>query len=93
MRHGMTPTAAAEDALSRIAQFYPNFTGALVAVNITGSYGQEEVYTVSYTVVARSRDLTCYTFVCTGAANHGFGSFSYTVYTPQLGNSTVIPLP
>lgn len=65
MRRGISPTAAAEEALQRIAQYYPSFVGALVAVNISGSYG---------------------------AANHGFGSFDYTVYTPQLGNSTVIHL-
>ena len=39
MRHGMSPTAAAEDALSKIADFYPAFSGALVAVNISGDYG------------------------------------------------------
>ncbi|XP_004364899.2 aspartylglucosaminidase [Capsaspora owczarzaki ATCC 30864] len=39
MEAGMTPTAAAEDALRRIAKFYPNYLGALVAVNKQGQFG------------------------------------------------------
>ena len=39
MRRGMSPTAAAEDAIQIIAQYYPDFSGALVAVNISGDYG------------------------------------------------------
>lgn len=38
----MSPTAAAEDALRRISRYYPNYSGALVTVNITGNYGQLE---------------------------------------------------
>lgn len=66
MRRGLSPTAAAEDALNRIAQYHSEFSGAIIAVNTSGGYG---------------------------AANHGFASFEYTVYNPQLGNSTVVPLP
>ena len=65
MRRGMSPTAAAEDAIQTIAQYYPDFSGALVAVNISGDYG---------------------------AASHGFKTFTYTVYNPALGNSTVVNL-
>ena len=39
MRRGMTPSAAAQDAIKAIAQFYPTFSGAIVAVNASGSYG------------------------------------------------------
>jgi len=39
MRRGLSPTAAAEEALSRIVKFYPNFSGAIVAANISGHYG------------------------------------------------------
>ena len=37
---GMDPTTAAEDALKRINQYYPEYSGALVTLNISGSYGQ-----------------------------------------------------
>ena len=40
MRAGNSPTDAATDALSRIAKYYPDFQGALVAVNIKGQYGE-----------------------------------------------------
>lgn len=40
MRHGMSPSAAAEDALRRILKYYPKFEGALVAVNKVGDYGE-----------------------------------------------------
>jgi hypothetical protein len=39
MRNGANPEEAAKMALSRIVKFYPNFSGALIAVNIAGAYG------------------------------------------------------
>ncbi|XP_065190416.1 N(4)-(Beta-N-acetylglucosaminyl)-L-asparaginase-like [Sycon ciliatum] len=39
MRHGMTPQAAAEDAIRRIMRKYPTFAGGIVAVNREGEYG------------------------------------------------------
>lgn len=39
MRRGLSPTEAAKDAIETIAQYYPDFSGALVAVNISGGYG------------------------------------------------------
>ena len=33
MRQGMRPRAAAEDAVRRILQHYPDYVGALVTVN------------------------------------------------------------
>jgi N4-(beta-N-acetylglucosaminyl)-L-asparaginase len=39
MREGMTPKEAASFAMARIARFYPNFSGALVAANLAGEYG------------------------------------------------------
>ena len=43
MRLGMNPTAAVEDALNRINKYYPEYYGALVAVNISGAYGRHHV--------------------------------------------------
>jgi N4-(beta-N-acetylglucosaminyl)-L-asparaginase len=63
MRQGMSPMAAAEEALNRIKPYYPTFSGALITLNMTGHYG---------------------------AANYGFSSFKYTVFNPELKNSTVI---
>ncbi|XP_028397927.1 N(4)-(Beta-N-acetylglucosaminyl)-L-asparaginase-like [Dendronephthya gigantea] len=39
MRNGMSPTKAAEDAVIRIAKYYPSYSGAIVAANIHGEYG------------------------------------------------------
>ncbi|XP_064480861.1 N(4)-(Beta-N-acetylglucosaminyl)-L-asparaginase-like [Ornithodoros turicata] len=39
MRRGLSPTDACREALSRIVRHHPNFVGALVAVNINGTYG------------------------------------------------------
>lgn len=39
MRQGKTPTEAATLALEKIARYYPNFNGGLVAVNKEGQYG------------------------------------------------------
>ncbi|RZF35170.1 hypothetical protein LSTR_LSTR012375 [Laodelphax striatellus] len=39
MRQGATPTEAAEKAIKRIADYYPNFFGALIAANADGDYG------------------------------------------------------
>eukprot|EP00250_Pteridium_aquilinum_P012063 c20488_g1_i1 orf=210-1286(-) len=39
MRLGMTPVEAAEDAIARIRRRYPNFIGAIVALNMQGEHG------------------------------------------------------
>ncbi|XP_075217277.1 N(4)-(Beta-N-acetylglucosaminyl)-L-asparaginase-like isoform X2 [Lycorma delicatula] len=39
MRHGASPKAAAETAIKRISSHYPDFFGALIAVNIYGEFG------------------------------------------------------
>lgn len=39
MRNGLPPADAADKALKRVAKFYPNFMGAVVAVSISGEYG------------------------------------------------------
>ncbi|XP_076757288.1 N(4)-(Beta-N-acetylglucosaminyl)-L-asparaginase-like [Xylocopa sonorina] len=39
MRRGATPTAAATTAVRRIAEHYPMFTGAVIAINKDGEYG------------------------------------------------------
>jgi len=39
MGQGQSPMEAAESALSRIIEYYPDFSGALVAVNTNGDFG------------------------------------------------------
>lgn len=39
MRRGLSPTAAAEDAVRRIAHRVPGFVGAVVAVSKDGRHG------------------------------------------------------
>ncbi|KAL4618226.1 N(4)-(beta-N-acetylglucosaminyl)-L-asparaginase isoform X2 [Arapaima gigas] len=39
MRAGMDPTAACSTAIKRIKQHFPNFFGAIICANATGSYG------------------------------------------------------
>lgn len=39
MRRGATPTQAATTAVERIAEHYPTFTGAVIALNKAGEYG------------------------------------------------------
>jgi N4-(beta-N-acetylglucosaminyl)-L-asparaginase len=39
MRNGMSPTEASQDAIQRIANKYPVFSGAIVAVNRYGQHG------------------------------------------------------
>lgn len=39
MRAGLSPSKAAEVAMLRVSQYYPEFMGAVVAVNIAGEYG------------------------------------------------------
>lgn len=39
MASGLSPKAAAEYAILKIARYYPTFSGALVAVNLKGEYG------------------------------------------------------
>lgn len=39
IRAGDSPTHAAESAVRRMAQFYPDYVGALVAVNAKGEHG------------------------------------------------------
>jgi len=39
MRNGQSPTQACETALRRIIPYYPNYTGAVIAINRTGDYG------------------------------------------------------
>jgi len=39
MRYGATPRVAAKVAIKRIAQHYPNFSGAVITLNRKGEYG------------------------------------------------------
>jgi N4-(beta-N-acetylglucosaminyl)-L-asparaginase len=39
MREGIPPDEACLDAIKRIAKFYPNFSGAVLALNKNGEHG------------------------------------------------------
>lgn len=39
MRRGASPADAAKVAVDRIASYYPNFMGAVIALNKNGDYG------------------------------------------------------
>jgi N4-(beta-N-acetylglucosaminyl)-L-asparaginase len=39
MRNGKTPSEAATSAILRISKYYPSFSGAVIAMNMTGHYG------------------------------------------------------
>lgn len=39
MRRGKTPEEAARYAISRITAYFPNFSGALITVNLQGQVG------------------------------------------------------
>lgn len=40
MERGVPPTEAAMLALDPIKRFYPDFSGAVIAVNTTGQFGE-----------------------------------------------------
>ncbi|KAL2558362.1 putative isoaspartyl peptidase/L-asparaginase 3 [Forsythia ovata] len=65
MRLGMEPKRAAEDAISRIARKYPDFVGAIFAVNKNGVHaGACHGWTFQYSVRSpRMEDVTVYTIV------------------------------
>lgn len=39
MRNGMSPHEASADAINRIKKMYPNFIGAIIAVDKLGNHG------------------------------------------------------
>lgn len=39
MRNGKTPSEAAREAILRISRYYPTFSGAVIALNMTGHFG------------------------------------------------------
>lgn len=63
MRRGMEPKLAAQDAISRIAERYPDFVGAVVAVNKDGMHaGACHGWTFQYSVRSLDMDdVTVYT--------------------------------
>ena len=57
MRRGMAVTAAAEDAIRRIAKRYPRYVGAVVAVDMAGRVGAAcHGWTFKYSVRDASMD-------------------------------------
>jgi hypothetical protein len=85
MKQGLTPTKAVLEALNRIIAYHPDFSGALIAVNVTGHYGNVEDKLL---LLSHSQGRLHIRFI--GAACHGFSTFQYTVFNPELKNSTVI---
>lgn len=39
MRQGKTPTQATETSIKRMIKYYPNFRGAVIALDINGTFG------------------------------------------------------
>lgn len=39
MRNGYVPRKAAEVAVFRVANYYPEFVGAVISINVAGEYG------------------------------------------------------
>lgn len=40
MRNGLNPTQACEEAIERVSKHYPNFMGALIAMDKNGNHGK-----------------------------------------------------
>ena len=48
MERGESPDVAAKIAMSQIAVHYPDFSGALVAVNLSGQHGEQNLCVLSF---------------------------------------------
>lgn len=84
MAQGMDPEGAAVESLRKITHFYPDFSGAVVAVDRHGNHGMSrEIELKVWFSLVRS---TWWSF--TGAACHGFTSFQYSLFA--AGFSDVI---
>ncbi|KAL7639920.1 UNVERIFIED_CONTAM: hypothetical protein RMT77_009333 [Armadillidium vulgare] len=68
MRRGLSPDDSSAEALQRIIEYYPRFSGAVIALNINGQYGaachnlEDNVFnfTVGYqTIGAHIESVTC----------------------------------
>ncbi|KAK8386484.1 hypothetical protein O3P69_010839 [Scylla paramamosain] len=59
MRAGLSPHKAAEMAIYRVAQYYPDFMGAVVALNMKGEYGAacHGIDHFPYSVASRETDV------------------------------------
>ena len=57
MGTGINPSEATAMSISKIAKFYPDFSGALIAVNTTGGYGMF-IIRVSYCVYPKSNSFS-----------------------------------
>lgn len=67
MRRGALPENAAKLAIKRISTHYPNFSGAVIAVNIDGLYGAacNGLSEFPYSVInSKLRDVTVKTIKC-----------------------------
>ncbi|XP_022913427.2 N(4)-(Beta-N-acetylglucosaminyl)-L-asparaginase-like [Onthophagus taurus] len=56
MRNGKTPKEAADEAIARISKHYPNFSGAVIAVNKNGEVGAACNYMVEFPYTVMTDD-------------------------------------
>lgn len=74
MRDGCTPNQAAQIAILRVAQSFPNYMGAIVAANKYGDYGAAcnwipDMHTFSYCVASPDlQNVTIVTVECVNAS-------------------------
>lgn len=81
MRRGSTPEEASRTAVNRIAKYYPDFSGAVIAVNINGDYATacNGMTTFPYIVVINST-VTLETDSCVTETNSAVAKkFFYTI--------------
>lgn len=72
MRSGMTPHTAASYSLKRIADYYPDFSGGVVAVNLSGEFGAACYGFTNFTFSVANPDLLfprVYSVPCAGPVN------------------------
>ena len=43
MRNGLSPSDATNDAIQRIVKMYPNFVGAIIAIDKLGNHGRKSL--------------------------------------------------
>ncbi|XP_006820273.1 N(4)-(Beta-N-acetylglucosaminyl)-L-asparaginase-like [Saccoglossus kowalevskii] len=86
MRHGMTPTEACAEALSRIAYRYEDFDGALIAVSKDGDYGAACYGYEDVDVTIRTPSMVTYSVInikCTVQAKQA-SSAAYVTTLPKM---------
>lgn len=98
MRRGATPTEAARTAIRRIIKYYPNFSGALIAINKRGETGKpshlHNIILKQPRYKLRSvHSINHFFFIfltSSGASCNRYKSFPYSVRNEALGETKVI---